>query len=77
MPVFPSVHFDPLQWETPEKFNPDHFLDEKGHFRKRDDFMVFSAGIPLEQIGCVTNSHAQSIHVIFLPDTIPAGVLPK
>uniref|UniRef100_A0A8C6YGG0 Uncharacterized protein n=1 Tax=Naja naja TaxID=35670 RepID=A0A8C6YGG0_NAJNA len=42
--VFPSVHFDPLQWETPEKFNPDHFLDEKGQFRKRDAFMAFSAG---------------------------------
>ncbi|ETE57674.1 Cytochrome protein [Ophiophagus hannah] len=44
VPVFPSVHFDPLQWETPEKFNPDHFLDEKGQFRKRDAFMAFSAG---------------------------------
>uniref|UniRef100_A0A8D2KR94 Uncharacterized protein n=1 Tax=Varanus komodoensis TaxID=61221 RepID=A0A8D2KR94_VARKO len=39
-----SVHFDPLQWETPEKFNPQHFLDEKGQFRKRDAFMAFSAG---------------------------------
>ncbi|XP_063148688.1 cytochrome P450 2C5-like [Candoia aspera] len=39
-----SVHFDPLQWETPERFNPDHFLDGKGQFRKRDDFMSFSAG---------------------------------
>ncbi|XP_013911213.1 PREDICTED: cytochrome P450 2G1-like [Thamnophis sirtalis] len=42
--VLPSVHFDPLQWETPEKFNPNHFLDEKGQFRKRDAFMAFSAG---------------------------------
>ncbi|XP_062976492.1 cytochrome P450 2F2-like isoform X2 [Elgaria multicarinata webbii] len=44
IPLTPSVHFDPLQWETPEKFNPDHFLDGKGQFRKRDAFMPFSAG---------------------------------
>ncbi|XP_029141823.1 cytochrome P450 2C5-like [Protobothrops mucrosquamatus] len=44
VPVLPSVHRDLLHWETPEKFNPDHFLNEKGQFRKRDAFMPFSAG---------------------------------
>ncbi|XP_063148982.1 cytochrome P450 2C5-like [Candoia aspera] len=44
VPMLSSVHFDPLHWETPEKFNPDHFLNEKGQFRKRDTFMPFSAG---------------------------------
>jgi len=44
VPMLSSVHFDPLHWDTPEKFNPDHFLDEKGQFRKRDAFMPFSAG---------------------------------
>ncbi|KAJ6644766.1 hypothetical protein lerEdw1_013574, partial [Lerista edwardsae] len=44
IPLLPSLHFDPLQWETPEEFNPGHFLDEKGEFRKRDAFMPFSAG---------------------------------
>ncbi|ETE57127.1 Cytochrome protein, partial [Ophiophagus hannah] len=35
----------PQYIETPEKFNPDHFLNEKGHFRKRNAFMPFSAEV--------------------------------
>ncbi|XP_058023875.1 cytochrome P450 2C5-like [Ahaetulla prasina] len=44
VPILCSIHLEPLQWETPEKFSPDHFLDEKGQFRKRDAFMRFSVG---------------------------------
>ncbi|KAK7888837.1 hypothetical protein WMY93_024397 [Mugilogobius chulae] len=39
-----SVLFDKNEWETPDQFNPEHFLDAEGHFRKRDAFMPFSAG---------------------------------
>ncbi|KAJ6662585.1 hypothetical protein lerEdw1_011722 [Lerista edwardsae] len=38
-----SVLFDKDEWETPDVFNPSHFL-ENGQFRKREAFMPFSAG---------------------------------
>ncbi|XP_067412853.1 cytochrome P450 2C15-like isoform X3 [Emydura macquarii macquarii] len=44
IPLLASGHFDPVSWETPEDFNPGHFLDENGAFRKRDAAMPFSAG---------------------------------
>ncbi|KAL1022538.1 hypothetical protein UPYG_G00029030 [Umbra pygmaea] len=39
-----SVLFDKDEWETPYTFNPEHFLDSDGQFRRRDAFMPFSAG---------------------------------
>ncbi|KAM6470146.1 cytochrome P450 2C30-like [Liasis olivaceus] len=39
-----STHLDPLYWETPEQFNPNHFLDEKGQFRRRETEITFSLG---------------------------------
>ncbi|CAI9538764.1 unnamed protein product [Staurois parvus] len=44
IPFLSSVLYDPSQWETPERFNPGHFLDEEGQFRNRVAFMAFSAG---------------------------------
>ncbi|KAM4029118.1 cytochrome P450 2C3-like [Anomaloglossus baeobatrachus] len=44
IPFLTSVLQDPSQWETPEDFNPGHFLNEDGQFRTRMAFMPFSAG---------------------------------
>ncbi|XP_018525727.1 cytochrome P450 2J4 isoform X1 [Lates calcarifer] len=44
LPTLHSVLHDELMWETPHSFNPQHFLDEDGKFRKREAFLPFSAG---------------------------------
>ncbi|XP_071608580.1 cytochrome P450 2J6-like isoform X4 [Heliangelus exortis] len=40
-----SVLSDPGKWETPDQFNPDHFLDKDGNFVNREAFLPFSIGI--------------------------------
>ncbi|XP_054839180.1 cytochrome P450 2J5-like isoform X2 [Eublepharis macularius] len=43
IPDLCSVLLDPKQWETPEEFNPNHFLDKDGHFVPREEFLPFGA----------------------------------
>ncbi|NWX45065.1 CP2J1 protein, partial [Steatornis caripensis] len=37
-----SIMFDENVWETPDTFNPEHFL-ENSQYRRREDFLLFSA----------------------------------
>ncbi|KAM6423677.1 cytochrome P450 2W1-like [Liasis olivaceus] len=44
IPSLTSSLYDETQWETPYRFNPNHFLDAEGNFVKKEAFMPFSIG---------------------------------
>ncbi|KAG9347049.1 hypothetical protein JZ751_005976 [Albula glossodonta] len=39
-----SIHHDPQQWEEPERFKPERFLDSEGHRSSPPYFLPFGAG---------------------------------
>lgn len=41
LPILTSVLFDKAEWETPETFNPGHFLDAQGKFVKKRSIAAF------------------------------------
>jgi len=39
-----SAHMDPDDWQQPQQFRPERFLDESGNVVDRDRVIVFSLG---------------------------------
>ncbi|XP_030433787.1 cytochrome P450 2K1-like isoform X2 [Gopherus evgoodei] len=44
IPLLTSVLKDKSHWETPDQFNPSHFLDTDGSFTRKEAFIPFSIG---------------------------------
>ncbi|XP_068764522.1 cytochrome P450 2W1 isoform X3 [Struthio camelus] len=77
IPLLTSVLLDKTQWETPDEFNPNHFLDASGNFVKKKAFLPFSTG----RRNCIGESLATMELFIFFTGLIqkftfkpPAGV---
>ncbi|XP_070801383.1 cytochrome P450 2J5-like [Pituophis catenifer annectens] len=68
IPDLRSVLLDPEQWETPEEFNPNHFLDKDGKFIEREEFLPFGIG----QRICVGKLLARIEIFIFLTNLLRA-----
>ncbi|XP_070610267.1 cytochrome P450 2J5-like [Erythrolamprus reginae] len=68
IPDLRSVLLDPEQWETPEKFNPKHFLDKDGKFIDREEFLPFGIGLR----SCVGQQLAKIEIFIFLTSLLRA-----
>ncbi|XP_034556825.1 cytochrome P450 2F3-like [Notolabrus celidotus] len=62
IPLLHSVLREEKQWDTPWSFNPQHFLDQNGNFKKNPAFLPFATG----KRACVGESLARMELFLFM-----------
>ncbi|XP_067322187.1 cytochrome P450 2J6-like [Anolis sagrei] len=68
IPDMYDIFYDPQHWETPEEFNPNHFLDKDGNFITRKEFLLFGAGAR----ACLGEHMGRMQHFLFLTSLLKA-----
>nr|XP_016851179.1 PREDICTED: cytochrome P450 2C39 isoform X2 [Anolis carolinensis] len=68
IPNIRTVLLDPEHWESPNEFNPKHFLDQDGHFVAREEYLAFGAGARV----CLGEQLARMEFFIFLVNLMRA-----